>query len=418
MEYRQLTPETVVDYIKNLDSMTRIFSRFDNLSIHEVGDGNLNYVYTITNPDKPVETVVLKQAVPYLRVVGDSWPLAKERMKFEIMALQRQKELCPKYVPDVFHADEPMCLIIMQNLNKHKILRGEIILGKTFPFLADHISTFLARTLYASSDLALDSTTKKHRVAEFINTDLCNLTENFVFTNAFEKHDTNEYNPELTEADINSVQENAKLKIAVAEMKYKFMNNAEAMVHGDLHIGSIMANEEETYVIDPEFAFYGPMGFDIGAFIGNLFMSYFSHEHRQKLLGREPYEYRNWLLNTIMATWNGFEQKFDQLWLNDHNNADSLYWNYEGGEEHFSQQRQAFLKKLFSDSMGFGACKMMRRIFGLAKVADIADIEDLKERARIERMTLKLAEYMVVDRDRIENIESVVAAAKDLSPLV
>jgi 5-methylthioribose kinase len=33
---------------------------------------------------------------------------------------------------------------------------------------------------------------------------------------------------------------------------------------------------------------------------------------------------------------------------------------------------------------------MMWRILGLAKVADIAEIEDLQERARIERMTLKL----------------------------
>ena len=54
-------------------------------------------------------------------------------------------------------------------------------------------------------------------------------------------------------------------------------------MHGDLHSGSIMVTEKETYVIDPEFAFYGPMGFDIGALIGNLYLAYFSqsgHETR------------------------------------------------------------------------------------------------------------------------------------------
>ena len=257
MEYRQLTPDAVVDYMKELDSMTRIFSSFDNLFIHEVGDGNLNFVYTITNSDNPKETVVLKQAVPFLRVVGESWPLKKERMKFEIMALREQKKLCPEHVPEVYHADINMCLVIMQNLNQHKIIRGEIILGKTFPKLADHVSTFLAKTLYFTSDLSMDPIEKKHRVIDFVNTDLCDLTEHFVFTNAFEKHETNEYNPELSEADINSVQENTKLKIAVAEMKYMFMNNAEAMIHGDLHIGSIMVNEEETYVMIPNLPFTG-----------------------------------------------------------------------------------------------------------------------------------------------------------------
>lgn len=418
MSYRELTSEKVVNYIKELDSMKAFFSGFDNLSVVEVGDGNLNFVYIITNNDDPAETVVLKQAVPYLRVVGDSWPLAKERMKFEIMALEIHRDLCPEQVPEIYYSDIEMCLVIMQNLSKHRIIRGEIILGKTFPLLADHISTFLAKTLFSTSDLALNSTVKKEQVAKFINTDLCDLTENFVFTNAFEQHETNEYNPELTDEDIKGVQQNQDLKIAVAEMKYKFMNNAEAMLHGDLHIGSIMANAEETYVIDPEFAFYGPMGFDIGAVIGNLFMSYFSHEYRQKLLGREPYEYRNWILTTIVDTWNGFYQKFDQLWQEHDKSNPSLYWDYPEGPTHFAEQRKRFLKRIFSDTLGLGACKMMRRMFGLAKVADIADIEDLKERARIERMTLKLASHMVINRDSIENIETLVETAKEISPLI
>ena len=48
------------------------------------------------------------------------------------------------------------------------------------------------------------------------------------------------------------------------------------MIHGDLHTGSIMVTATETRVIDPEFAFYGPMGFDIGAVIGNLLLAYFA----------------------------------------------------------------------------------------------------------------------------------------------
>ena len=61
---------------------------------------------------------------------------------------------------------------------------------------------------------------------------------------------------------------------------------------------------------------------------------------------------------------------------------------------------------------------MMRRIFGLAKVADIADIEDLEERARIERMTLQLGKILVTQRDQFRSIEEVIERAKSLSPLV
>jgi 5-methylthioribose kinase len=417
MPYEILTPETLVDYLKSIDAMRTLFSSFDNLEVIEVGDGNLNYVYLITNRDTVTETIALKQAVPYLRVVGESWALTRERMRFEIQALEKHKILCPDLAPEIYYSSVEMSVVIMENLSNQKILRGQIIEGKVFPFLADHMSTFLANTLYYTSDLYLSSGEKKQAVSQFINAELCNLTEEFVFTNPFEKHETNNYNEELSEKDIDFIQTDGSLKIAVAEMKYKFMNHAEALLHGDLHIGSVMTNENETTVIDPEFAFYGPMGFDIGAFIGNLFMSYFSHGYRQKLFGREPLEYRTWILDTISSTWNQFESKFDSLWEKHQNDKDPLYFDYPGGAADAKLQRQTFLKHVFSDTLGFAACKMMRRIFGLAKVADIADIEDLKERACIERMTLELGKALATQRDQYTSIEEVIELAKTISPL-
>lgn len=58
--------------------------------------------------------------------------------------------------------------------------------------------------------------------------------------------------------------------------KYKFMTEAQALLHGDLHSGSIMVTDTDTKVIDPEFGFMGPMAFDIGNYIGNLLLAYFS----------------------------------------------------------------------------------------------------------------------------------------------
>jgi len=94
-----------------------------------------------------------------------------------------------------------------------------------------------------------------------------------------------------------------------------------------------------------------------------------------------------------------------------------LYWAYERGEEHFKKQRDVFLLDLFQDTLGFAACKMMRRILGLAKVADIADIRDLKERARIENMTLQMGKKLVTERKKINSIEEVIDLAKSFSEL-
>ena len=40
--------------------------------VREVGDGNLNLVFIVTGP---AGGVVVKQALPYVRLVGESWPL-------------------------------------------------------------------------------------------------------------------------------------------------------------------------------------------------------------------------------------------------------------------------------------------------------------------------------------------------------
>lgn len=39
-----------------------------------------------------------------------------------------------------------------------------------------------------------------------------------------------------------------------------------------------MVTHDSTQVIDPEFAVYGPMGFDIGAYLGNLILAFFSQD--------------------------------------------------------------------------------------------------------------------------------------------
>ena len=55
--------------------------------VREVGDGNLNLVFIVEGPKGGV---VVKQALPYLRLVGEAWPLPLERSYFESLALIEQ----------------------------------------------------------------------------------------------------------------------------------------------------------------------------------------------------------------------------------------------------------------------------------------------------------------------------------------
>ena len=412
MAYQILDSTTVVDYLKNLPVMQSILSDFSALEVQEIGDGNVNFVYRVKNPQTK-RSVILKQAVPYLRVVGESFPLSRQRMNFEIMALEMAKKVCAERVPTIYHSSTEQSLVVMQDLAEQRIVRGDIIKGIVFPQFAEHMAGYLAHTLFSSSDLAMPSEAKKALVKQFINADLCKLTEDFVFSHPYEDHETNVYNPQLPQAVIDKVQKDRGVKIAVAQMKYKFMNEAQALLHGDLHIGSIMASVDETYVIDSEFAFFGPMGFDVGALIGNLYMSYFSHADENHLTAEASQAYRVWLLDTISQIWHQFAEQFTTLWLEHEADSDSQQWQYDGGLDDLKAYIDTYMAGLLADTIGFAACKMMRRVVGLAKVADFADIEDLAARASIETNIINMATQMVVKRDQFNSIDELNELARN-----
>jgi 5-methylthioribose kinase len=71
----------------------------DQLKVQEVGDGNLNFVYIVTGPNGV--SIVAKQAVPYIRVVGEGFKLTRDRVWFERNALVSQFQHCPAHVPEV-----------------------------------------------------------------------------------------------------------------------------------------------------------------------------------------------------------------------------------------------------------------------------------------------------------------------------
>jgi 5-methylthioribose kinase len=414
MEYYQLTQTNLIDYLQLLPEVQRKFSSFDRLKVQEINDGNMNYAFVVTNTLDTNQSVFVKQAPPYIKVLGEQWPLTRQRMTAEMNALNYQASVCPEMVPEVYYQSETLSVLIMENLSTHALLRTELIQGRYLPRLAEDLSTFLAETLFYSSDFALPSADKKAMVSKSSNQEMCQITEDFVFTYPFEHHDMNDYNPALSQSIIDSIQKNANVRAHVAQMKFIFMNRPEALLHGDLHTSSVMVNVQQTFVIDPEFSFAGPMGFDIGALIANLYLSYFSHAHKSSA---ESVNYSQWLLQTIDDLWYKFEAKFLSLWSEHEQSALSTFMGKDLTGDSHQIFRQTFLQQVLSDSLGFAACKMIRRILGVAKVADFMQFEDQKLRAKLETQALKMATTMLLNRQSYANIGDVNKLAEDVSSI-
>lgn len=402
-EYHPLDTNTVLDYVAARPELEELFEKGEALEAEEVGDGNLNLVFKVWAKADPSRTIVLKQALPYVRLVGDSWPLPTDRARIEAQALEVEYKLVPEHTPRVYFFDPVMYVTAMQNLKDHIIMRYGLTEGIKYPLFAKHIGYFLARTLGATSDLMLDYKTKKEEVARFINPELCKITEDLVFTEPYRKTERNAYHEELT-PQVRALQARDDLRSEVALMKEKFMTHAQALIHGDLHTGSIMVNQQETYVIDPEFAFYGPMGFDIGAVIGNLFLNYSAQEARMKDEDQRA-DFQKYLTDAVIELWQVFEAEFESyVW----SQVDTINMP-KGYQEHY-------MLRLLQDTAGLGACKMMRRVIGLAGVVDIRGIEDPTDKSIAASLALNIGQALIMNRHEVRQIEDIVEIAKGETP--
>ena len=413
MTYQALDIESVIDYLKDRPALEAVIPNHDDLVAKEVGDGNLNLVFIIESQGDPHQAVVLKQALPYLRVAGDSWPLTRERMRFETQALLKHNELAPGLVPLVYDFDEDMSLVVMEYLGNHQIMRQPLVERKKFPHFVDHISTFMARSLFFTSDLYLTGVEKKKLQAKFINPHLCKIQEDFVFTNPYMESAENKWNPEI-DAEVQAVRANGELKLALAEMKESYMTHGQALIHSDLHTGSVMVNETDTRVIDPEFAFFGPMGFDVGAILENLILNYLSHYAHTP----DPdvrVEYQAYLLELVRDVWNEFARKFDALWAE--NNCGELmqtqYWNFPGGEEIFAEFRRRYVRNILHDTAGHGGAKMLRRMMGIVSIWDLTSISDLQKRAVCERLAIKIGSRWLLERGKISRVDDLIRIVEE-----
>lgn len=410
--YRALDAEGVVAHVAGLPALAaRLGGAPAEWRVREVGDGNLNLVFFVEGPDGDL---CLKQALPYVRMVGESWPLPLARALFEHRALVHQARRAPAFVPAVLHHDPVLHLTVMERLHPHLTLRNALIEGETFSHFADHIAEFLACTLFFVSDLAMDPAAKKAEVAYFCaNTDLCAITEDLIFTDPYMEHERNRWTSPQLDADAAAIRADAELKAAVAWLKHRFMTSAETLLHGDLHTGSIMVTATDTRVIDAEFAFFGPIGFDVGKLIGNLLISHLSqdgHEHRAG--ERDPQ--RAWLLSTIERIWTGFERRFLELWAEHARGASfpAPLFADAAGRAALDHAKAAFMRRIFEDALGFAGCAMIRRTLGLAHVGDFERIADANLRAACERRNLRLARHLIVNAGTIADSTALSALAR------
>ncbi len=397
-----LNEQTAVDYVRGLEMAPTFFGDLTALSGKAITEGNINLIFRISDS---VRSLLLKQALPY------SWRypefmLPVERADLEHEMLQLEARYCPEQTLKVYFFDQSNHIQVVEDLNRHVVMREGLMQRIKYPLAAQHIGTFAARTLFYTSDLFLPSAQKKAMLPRFMNPVMRKLQEDLCFTQPYMPHPNNRWT-RLNDAQVQAVYADDALRAEILALKERYMTHAQALIHNDLHTGSIMLNQTETKVIDPEFAFFGPMGHDVGSYLANLVLSYAAQEHHaQNEIERK--DYRSWILDSLRETWLVFEREF------------LAAWEQDGLKDEWPSPtfRRNYMQRLLQDAAGFGAAEIYRRAIGLAHVADLDSISDDATRARAENLACGVARKWLMERGAFGTIDDLIEIVMMMQPRI
>ena len=389
--YEFLTVENITSYLASRKEISSVIDAGSIVDMKEVGDGNLNVVFIVK--DKQGKGIVLKQSLPYVRLVGPSWPMSPDRARIEYETTTIHFLAAKHLVPKIYFYDPEGYIIAMEDLSDHKVWRTALNLGEQSYGAAEAIGEYIARVLFATSIFGAGAEVHYKGIARAINPELCLITEDLVFTEPYFPADRNSYLPE-NKVDAEAVINDQQMVQEIGQLKYKFMTSTEALLHGDLHTGSVMVKSDSsgkaisTRAFDSEFSFYGPIGFDIGACFANFYIAL----ARALALGRN--DHADYISALPDELWNAFEKHFRALWPS---RVDKRVFS--------DQLLEKLLNQWKVDAIGFASAKMVRRIVGLAKTSDIETLEP-ELRVGAARGVLRAAQMAVRERHSNTDIPS------------
>jgi 5-methylthioribose kinase len=414
VSYREMTENRLGSYLASLPEIAaRLGSRPQLWQIRKVATSELSTVFIA---EGPAGDVCVKQALPCTQDLGGHWQLPLERTGFEEAALTLYARFASGLVPRVLHYDSEQSLLILERLHPHVTLRRGMIKGTVYPRFAEQIGKFLGETLFRTSDLAMTAAEKRERIGFFCaNAEIGRLTEHLGLTEPYLDAPENRWTkPELDEL-AGAIRGDDALKRAVSALKQSFMADLQALIHGNLHTGSVLVTETDTKVIDPVCASFGPIGYDLGTLLGHLLIGYYSQAgHAPSHAPRSAYE--RWLDGTVQQVWHGFHDRFLALWRSAH--AGDAYpeglFAGAGGVESLRTAQKDYMRRIFEDTLRFAGVTIVRAILGRRHPPDFEQIGDHGRRAACERPALLLARELIKDAHYVSDIAEVMEVAGQL----
>ena len=224
--------------------------------VEEIGDGNLNFVYRIS--DDAQSSLIVKYAPPYLRLLGEDFKLPQERICVEMHTMCYFESIAPSFVPHIFHCDETHFYCVMEDLKGYVLLQQKRLKEKIPLVIYEKLGTFLA--------LLYTNTPPSFKEGFYENATLKQISENYIFVFPHIKNHEALILPPFFTPTFKS----ALFEENMDTLRDVFLHVKECLIHGDLHTGSLLIHENDVKVIDAEFSLFAPLGFDMGVLFAHI----------------------------------------------------------------------------------------------------------------------------------------------------
>ncbi|WP_329226300.1 S-methyl-5-thioribose kinase [Streptomyces canus] len=387
MGYRILETDDIPAYLNERGH----WEDLDDIAVREVSDGNMNRVFLASSADG-TRSLAVKQALPWVRVAGPSWPMNPDRADAEARAYEQIAKVAPDKIPAVHGYDPENYALVMEDMSDLQVLRTLLNAGASYgPHTSARIGELVAQLSFATSDFGMPSAERKALIAASVSPELCKITEDVVLSEPYIEHEHNHWHEGVADLAV-SFRADAELRTEVAELRHLFMTGAQALLHGDLHTGSVMVGIRDgapvVRVFDPEFSFVGPIGFDLGLYWANALVS----EERARALGGLTDH-----AHQLRLSWEAFETEFRRLWPA---RVDTFF------DDAYLDR---FLRQVWTESLGYAGTEIIRRIIGFAHLTDLTTLEDP---VAASRRALLIGRELIVNRRELTDVESVRAVVQ------
>lgn len=392
-----ISKDNIVEYFKehmegfDPDTVTEV-TMVGEGTAEDDGDGYVNYIFRVHTTQG---NYVLKQGLELARVSGESLALYRNQLEYDNMRIRYA--ITPEYVPKPYFCDVENNLFVMEDVSHLQVSRFQFNKNVMFEEYGKLCGDCMARSEFYTSEYYLSREEYRKLQQRFENTPLRKIMEDGMFLDRFwtEVDGTlgkgfEEFAAQITYDD--------RYVTELHKLRRKYISHADALIHADMHTSNIFSSDHEIKVIDMEFSFMGPFGYDLGYLAGNLISQYAAAAFKPFAAEEDRRNYKAYLLATLKSLYQTYFTTFTEC------------WNKDVKERYIGQDglRRSIFDEILEDSVGYASMVNWFRAASLIEYPDFDVIENVEDRRLATTLSLLIDWQIMFSRYQFRTVDDLI----------